>query len=231
MCRSASGLPPEHWPTTRASSARMFTRSPVGAASAWIAGLRSIVPKPGTSRRGNGRRRRQPGEAGQQRDLQLADAALGGHALARRVAGRAARRGCGRRTGCRWRRRAGRAAASPPAVCVMHSGAPLLAVTGSTGAAGPSAPRTTLASQVQGAADAPVGATSARTREEQAVPPTDVASSRPRLYHAGARRTPLSAASASPVSLLAGVSRRRRGRRTACAPAACGGCRGASGAP
>ena len=44
----SSGRPPEHWPVTRASSARMPTRSPVGAASAWIAGLMSMVPKPGT---------------------------------------------------------------------------------------------------------------------------------------------------------------------------------------
>ena len=49
----------------------------------------------------------------------------------------------------------------PPAVCVAHSAASLLAVTGSTGGPGPSVPRATLASHVHGAAAAPAGATRA----------------------------------------------------------------------
>ena len=186
-----SGRPPEHWPVTRASSERMPTRSPRWAASAWIAGLRSIEPKPGTVTAGMLGGAGRPGEAGQQRDPQLAEARS---AAARWPAGLSAAPSLRVRANSALpvAPPGSPAGGSPPACWVAHCAASWLAVTGSTAGAGPSWPRRTLASQVHGAAAAAAGATSAGSATARST------SSRrrvitPGFYHAARGRTPLSA--------------------------------------
>ena len=107
---------------TRASSARMFTRSPVGAASAWIAGLMSIVPKPGTLTRATVGGAGSPGRPG---SSGIFSSPALPSAVARWLAGLPAAPSMRVR-----RRRAAAGAAGqagrrpPPAVCVMHPGRP-----------------------------------------------------------------------------------------------------------
>ena len=176
-------------------------------------------------------RDRQPGQAGQQRDAQVGEPGLGADALRRPARSRRRRRACGRTAGCRSRRPAAPPGSAPPADCVRHDAPSLFAVTGSIAGAGPIVPRTTLASQVHGAAAAPAGATRASRASDEEARQQFPAHQAP-LLSRGGRQT---RRSASPQCHPPGDLPPRAGRvaagELASARAPGGACRGACDAP